>query len=498
MKYIYDAQIRRILLQICRIFSQFTIPYSVDENGKTIYRRVPARYAGTDMQVQNIITNNSENFMLSLPFMAVSISRLDMDRRRTGTTGVYNKEQISTKKWDEENQTYTHDEGNRYEVTRYQGFPIDIEITLNVFTSNLTQKLQLLEQICLIFNPSMDFQTNTAPMDMYRLNVLELTKINFSDKNFPLDPRKSSFDTLTMTFNAECYISAPASVDIQRNIEQIISNIGFNIEDPSAYDLTPQNRLESTPHGYSFTISDLINSDGSFSGKSLIKINSDVSWKEFLKPYGIYESGVSQFRLRCIEWDTDKQFNPDGTKNQNYEVIGTIQVPSIDIPEQETYSDNVAIWTIDEDSYPELTLNSIDGIIDPHVQIPNKKDITNWLNRDEEIQTIDMTNGIRYMLLEEIASNTEAWGKFYDINGNILDKVNANDIIQYREIGSIGKWIRVFDSQASDKIQYVYSSFDKRIYQFKDNNWNDLINGRWQGGRVRIICKPFADEFEEE
>ena len=484
MKYIYDAQIRRILMQITRIFTQFTVPYSVDDSGKITYRRVPARYAGTDIQVQSIINNNSENFMLALPFIAVSISKLDIDKQRIGTTGVYDKTKFSTREWDNVNKTYTHNEGNRYEMKRYQGFPIDLEITVNIFTTNLTQKLQLLEQICLIFNPSMDFQTSTAPADMYRLNTLELLRINFSDRSFPIDPSKSSFETATLTFGAQCYISAPALLDVQSTLNSIITNLNVTA-DPSSYDFDTV-KIGSTPQGYSFQIYDQMDSKGDYTGKSLIKIIGNINWKDLLKLYGIYESGVSQFRLECI--DTDKK---------NYEVIGTLSVPSIDEPENEQYSDDIAIWNIDTDSYPEMTMKSIDGIIDPHVQTPQARNITNWLNRNEKIQTIDLVNGARYLLLEGIGSNTEAWGHFYDTKGNQLEKVNANDIIQYRLIGTYGKWYRVFDSQNSSQIEYVFSSYDKRVYQFKDNMWNDLINGKWNGIRVRIICKPFEDEFEE-
>lgn len=495
MKYIYDAQIRRILLQITRIFTQFSVKYSVAEDGTVTYRRVPAKFAGTDTLVQSIITNNSENFLLSIPFIAISITNIDYDRKRVGTTGVYKKDKFSTREWDEEKQTYTHKEGDRYEIDRYQGFPINIEIEANIFTTNLTQKLELFEQICLIFNPSMDFQTSNAPLDMYRLNTLELTRIKFSDRSFPFNPAEQSFDTMTLTFNAQCYVSPPAKLDVQRTIETIVTNIGNNIDNPEAYDITPMNRFESTPGNYSFEISDQVLADGTYTGKSLIKIIGDITWEKLLKPYGIYESGVSQFRLRCLDWNRDNQFNQDGTKKKDYEIIGTIQVPSIDNESEMVYEPNVAIWTIDMDSLPEISLGTIDGIIDPLVQIPQKKEIVNWLNRDEKIQTIDMVNGIKYLVLEDVKSNTKAWGVFYNTQGERINGIHSGDIIQYRDLGSVGRWIQVFDSTKSVKPEYVYSNYDRRVYYFADGNWSDLINGKWSGSRVRLICKPFEDEY---
>lgn len=495
MKYIYDAQIRRILLQITRIFTQFSIPYSVDEDGNVELRRVPARYAGTDTLVQSIITNNTENFIMALPFISVSIKDIKMDRTRTGTTGVYNTERFSTREWDKEKQTYTHNEGNRYQISRYQGFPFELEVDVNIFTSNLTQKLQLFEQICLIFNPAMDFQTSTAPLDMYRLNNLEMTGIKFSDKNFPIDPTKGSYDTMTLSFIAKCYIAPPATVDVQKVVETIVANIGFNVDNPEAYDLSPQTRIENTPYNCKFEVSDLESPDGSNTNQTMLRLVGKPSWKELLKDYGIYESGVSQFRLRCLDWNRDNQFNDDGSKKRDYEVIGTLRIPSIDSPEQEQYSDDIAIWTIDPDSYPLTTMDTIDGIIDPHVQIPQKRDLTNYLNRDEKIQPVDLFNNARYIVLSDMLSNTKAWGKFYDVNGSPLEGIHAGDIIQYRETVGFGRWIRVFDSQASTKNEVVYSSYDNKIYVYTDGAWGDLINGLWQGSRARIICKPFSEEI---
>lgn len=496
MKYIYDAQIRRLLLHITRIFTQFSVKYSTDENGNITYRRVPAKYAGTDTLVQSIITNNSENFLLALPFIAISISNIDYDRSRVGTTGVYKTDRFSTREWDNEKQEYTHKEGNRYEVQRYQGFPINIEINAYVFTTNLTQKLEIFEQLCLIFNPSMDFQTSTAPIDMFRLNCLELIRIKFSDRGFPFNPAEQTFDTMTLTFKAQCYVSPPARLDIERVIHSIITNIGSNIDNPEAYDMTPMNRIEYTPGNYSFEIKDQILDDGSYSGKLLIKIIGDTDWKTLLKPYGIYEKNVSQFRLRCLDWNRDNQFNDDGSKKKDYEIIGTIEVPSIDNEGVTQYNDKIAIWTIDRDTLPLVTMNSIDGIIDPLVQIPQKKNIVNWLNRDEKIQAIDLINGIRYLVISDISSGTNAWKEFYDEKGNKIDGIHSGDIIQYRELGdNLGRWVRVFDSTNCDTIQYVYSNYDKRIYRFEHKMWSDIVNGRWQGSRVRIICKPFADEY---
>ena len=81
LDYWYDEQIKRYLLQIIRVFSNFKVREYTD-NGVN-YNRVPARYGDASRMVANILRKNSENVINSAPFISVTIGSLQPARDRT-------------------------------------------------------------------------------------------------------------------------------------------------------------------------------------------------------------------------------------------------------------------------------------------------------------------------------------------------------------------------------------------------------------------------------
>ena len=67
-QYFYDGQIRRYLIQIIRLFSNFTVKYS-----DGTLTRVPVVYGDADRQAANIVNQNSENTLSAAPKIAVYI-----------------------------------------------------------------------------------------------------------------------------------------------------------------------------------------------------------------------------------------------------------------------------------------------------------------------------------------------------------------------------------------------------------------------------------------
>ena len=64
LDYWYDEQIKRYLLQVIRIFSNFKVrEYTKDG---VSYNRVPARYGDASRMVANILRNNSEMLLIVL------------------------------------------------------------------------------------------------------------------------------------------------------------------------------------------------------------------------------------------------------------------------------------------------------------------------------------------------------------------------------------------------------------------------------------------------
>ena len=86
MQYFYDGQIRRYLTQIVRAFSNFSY-----KDGEDQLRQVPVMYGDLTRQVSNIIRDNSENKLPSVPRMAVYITSMQMDRSRLSDSSFISK-----------------------------------------------------------------------------------------------------------------------------------------------------------------------------------------------------------------------------------------------------------------------------------------------------------------------------------------------------------------------------------------------------------------------
>ena len=59
-------------------------------------------------------------------------------------------------------------------------------------TSNTDQKLQLLEQILVLFNPALEIQQNDNPVDWTTITTVELTDIQWTSRSIPSEHRGSN------------------------------------------------------------------------------------------------------------------------------------------------------------------------------------------------------------------------------------------------------------------------------------------------------------------
>ena len=158
MMHFYDGQIRRYILQITRFFSNFYVKY-----GDGTLVRVPVMYGGSDRQVANIIKDNSENKVNSAPRIAVYITALDLDRDRLGDSTFVGKLHIRER--DIIDGAYTGTQGENYTVERIMPTPYKLSVKVDIWTTSTDQKLQIMEQILVLFNPSVEIQTTDNYID---------------------------------------------------------------------------------------------------------------------------------------------------------------------------------------------------------------------------------------------------------------------------------------------------------------------------------------------
>lgn len=412
LDYTYDGQLRRYFLQFVRIFSGFQYLHGKDSNGNPIYRQVPVTLAMQNRQIGHIINNNSENVMLSTPQMTAWMSSMKVARNRTQNPNHISTLSVKERDVDPINNKYLHTMGRAYTVERMMAIPYDITMQLDIWTSNESQKHQLMEQILTLFNPSIDLQTTTNPLDNTSLTIVELEDITWSNRSISIGTN-DEIDIATLSFNIPIWISPPAKVTRSRVIEQIIVDIGeinkLIDKDGCGDDIGEMydggdllSRLIVTPGNHQILV------DGSeiilLSDEGLINDDSGniFKWSDLFDQYSKYRDGISQIRLKT---------------NANMDDHETDIVGSISYHPTEK---NKLLWTMDISSLPGNNLSPIDGIIDPHKTFPG-----NVLPAAQ--------NGQRYLLIENIRGNTVAWG--------VLD-ADENDIIEYDGV----KWFVSFDA----------------------------------------------------
>jgi len=459
--FFYDEQIRRFLLQFTRIFSNFQVEYGRDEEGKNhTLVRVPVRYGDATRNVQTIIQQNSANYMNSTPLMTFYISSLDYDRPRMQEPYHINSINVRQRTYDESTDTYESTQGNAFTIERLMPVPYKLTIKLDIWTSNTNQKMQILEQMLVLFNPALEIQSTDNYIDWTSLSVVELESVNWSSRTIP-QGTDDAIDIASLTFTLPIWISSPAKVKKLGVVERIIMSVfdanGYASDAVLDNDLLLGTRQMITPWDYQVLL--IGNKLQALQPPQVVdqpnssltppdSPQSNLLWTALIGAYGTLRPGISQIKLG----------QPDGT-----DVVGTVAYDPTD--------DRFLLYTIDEDTVPQNTLSPVNAVINPLRSGPGSG--------------IDpAVIGQRYLLTEATGSENgyaEAWA---GTNGAFLI-ANANDIIEYT---SDNRWVVSFDSTSSlNNNQYVTNITTSIQYRWTGETWVKSYQGLYPGGTWNLV-----------
>ena len=460
VQYFYDEQLRRFLLQFARIFSNFQVEYGRNEAGvNDTLIRVPVRYGDASRQAQTILQNNSANDMPSTPMMSFYITKLDYDRPRMQEPYFVSTIAVRQRTYDSDTDSYETTQGNAFTIDRLMPVPYKLTINLDIWTSNTNQKMQLLEQILVLFNPALEIQSTDNYIDWTSLTVCELESVNWSSRTVPVNA-DNPIDIATLTFTIPIFISSPAKVKKLGVVERIIANVFDANGDASNAvldnDLLLGTRQVFTPYGYQTLLignrlqalrQDQVVDQSNSSLTPPTSPPSNLLWHAIIDMYGVLRPGVS---LMQLEQD-------DGSL-----VVGTIAYDPTD--------DRFLLFSVDEDSVPANTLDPVTAVINPLASGPG-----NGLSPPVFRQ--------RYLLTEDTGSDNgyaQAWA---GLAGQPLI-ARANDIVEYN--GS--RWVISFDSTSSpDNIQYVTNITTSTQYEWTGATWIKSYQGLYPGGAWNLV-----------
>ncbi len=455
-QYFSDNQIRRFLIQFAKIFSNWQVTKGKDPAGHPILVRVPVMYGDSSRQAATIIANNSASNLPSAPLITYYITGLEYDQRRTQDPTFVDRINVRQRTYNSETLAYEQTQGQAFTVERLMPVPYTLRITVDMWTTNYNQKLELIEQLGTLFNPSLEIQSTDNFIDWTSLSVVYQDGLTFSSRSIP-QGSGNPIDVLSWKFYIPIWISTASKLKKLGVVEKIIASIfkGNALSDIQDDDLLLGTRQKITPYGYKLLLIgnslQLLPANQDFYPSNIDldlppNPNTSLYWSSLLNVYGTIRPGISQIWLQNPYMDT--------------EIIGTIVPDPVD--------DRLLIYNIDTDTLPQNTLNPVDSVINPLLTGPNSG-------------LPGAINGRRYLIVENIghANNTTvAWG-------NLI--ANANDIIQYSS--STNLWTVSFDSSAATTVQYVTNLTTNVQYRYNvdDTVWMKSFEGWYDQGDYSIV-----------
>ena len=448
-QFFYDAQLRRFLIQFMRIVSNFEVEFGKDSEGTRTLQRVPVYYGDPSRQAAAILRQNSENIMNAVPAMSAYISAFTYQQDRMQEPYFVSKMHMRERQYDPETGLYNSEQGDSYTIERLMPVPYNLEVKLDIWTSNTEQKMQLIEQLAVLFNPAFEIQSTDNYIDWTSLSYVQLTNVAWSSRVVPTSTEEP-IDVATLTFMMPIWISAPAKVKrlgvIQKFIGSVYDETGAFSEETILANLATRRYVTPLDYGLFYSGNqlqllkpeELVDADD-----NIVTVAPPATWRSVIEIYGTLVTGTTEIRLAL----------PTGN-----ELIGTIAYHPTD--------PYVLLFEPIEDTQPSNTLNPIGAIINPR-------------NVTVDSNLLSPATSTRYLLTASIGSSGNLEGSV--VWNNLV--ANANDIIEFNGAA----WQVVFDSQAETGTEYITNTLTGVQYRWTGTEWVKSVEGVYRGGEWSLI-----------
>jgi hypothetical protein len=489
MQHFYDGQIRRYITQTIRALSNFVVKY-----GDGTLVRIPVMYGDADRQVASILRGNSENKVNSVPRISVYVSGLALDRDRLSDQTYVGTINVRERDINPDTNAYTTGQGRNYSIERLMPTPFKLSMKCDIWSANTDQKLQILEQILVLFNPSLELQTSDNYVDWTSLSVLNLNDISWDSRTVPVG-NDTPIDIATLTLDTPIWINPPVKVKHLGVITKIITSVNGHSSTSGTYiDGLGQDPMTSTTsftdflslaitttHDYKLEVYNgqaiLLGAAESvvIEGSGLdipVRQGTPINWTTlFAQTPNKYVAGSSQLYL----------IQPNGSM-----IVGTFAINSLDenVLQVNWNPDTLTANTgIDSQgniepaagynaagSYRPNSTGTFDAIINPLSYNPRDP------NKQGENLTIAV--GTRFLIIEDIgavSNSTVAWGTLI---------AHANDIIEWT--GSA--WHVIFTASQETAVMLWQTNIYTGIqYLWNGVSWVKSFEGVYEAANWKIV-----------
>jgi hypothetical protein len=505
MDYFYDGQIRRYVTQFMRFFIGFKY-----QAGDGTQKTLPVTYGDMTRQVAAIIKDNSENKMLTVPKISCYITGLELDTARLAASTFVSKVNIRERDYDDfypadypvvelrGTPVYKNVQGGSYTVERLMPTPYILSMKADLWSSSTDQKLQLLEQILVFFNPSFEIQTTDNFLDWTSLSVINLKNLQFSSRTIP-QGTESDIDICSMEFSMPIYVTPPAKVKKLGVVKTMIMNIFDgegavkNLEDILLEGGNPDLSFRYTQSGYRVLLLSANNGQPFDYNLSVVDVNEAVRVIGIEVPVKLGK----RFDWNIV-FEQNEGFTPGlsvvyFTQPDGAEIRGTFAINPLDPTLLVvTITDKPSNSIINGKTY-------IDAIVDPYKYNPLEK-----LGGYTGINT--MTSPPRFLVLDDVNNSENSGGlmiygqdptdgsskdgyigpKAWKNQNGTDPVIKNNSIIEWAN----GKWTTIFDPDTATGIFYITNLKTNIQYKWEDGQWLRSFEGEYKAGYWRFDLNP--------
>lgn len=214
--YYYGEQIKTYISQFAQVFSEMYVRSgNTPLNQTNNYIRIPIIYGSPDKVVTAIKNDNTQNKMIRVPVFSIKLEAISiMMDRKSGTNTEYRKTVLPL--------------GGDIKtdlkvIQRLKPLPYNLTFSVAAYTSNSDQMFQIIEQILILFDPLLQFQTSDSYGDWTKIQDAELTAVNLDDNRSPENDGRILMTTFT--FDVRAYMAPPANIK-----KNAITNIRLRID----------------------------------------------------------------------------------------------------------------------------------------------------------------------------------------------------------------------------------------------------------------------------
>lgn len=200
-QYYYGSQIRNYIEQFSQVFSEMYV--TVGKNGSNTgdnHIRLPIFYGSMDKTVAAIKAGNTQNKLLRAPAFSILFEGIQLDRDRQSGTNTQSRKTVLPVGGDIKTDLKV--------VYTLKPLPYTFNFSVAVLCSNTDQLFQICEQILLIFDPFLQFQTGDGAYDWTKMVDALLTDVELSTRG----DNDGRYVTAEFKFAVKGYMAPPANI----------------------------------------------------------------------------------------------------------------------------------------------------------------------------------------------------------------------------------------------------------------------------------------------